>query len=60
MAAFFYRVAQADGTTREGRTEGEDVQSVRAQLEGQGLLVFRLQPAGSGGFTLGDVFSKAL
>ena len=31
----------------EGRAEGEDEQAVRAQLEGQGFLVFRLQRRGA-------------
>ncbi len=47
MPAFLYRVARADGTTVEGRIEGEDEQAARMQLEGQGLLVFSLQRHGA-------------
>src|SRR2546428_9377786 len=43
MPSYFYRVARADGTTIEGRAEGEDEQTVRAELEEQGLLVFHLR-----------------
>ena len=46
MSVFVYRAAQADGTTLEGRVEGENVQTVRQQLEGQGLYVFKVQPRG--------------
>lgn len=47
MPAFQYRVARADGTTREGWTEGPDEQAVRAQFEGQGYLVFHLRRRGA-------------
>ncbi len=47
MPAFLYRVARADGTTLEGLTEGDTEQAVRAQLEGQGFLVFQLRRSGS-------------
>lgn len=47
MPAFLYRVARADGTTLEGRVEGEDEQAVRAQLEGQGYLIFQLRRRGA-------------
>ena len=47
MPAFAYRVARSDGTTLEGRAEGDDEQAVRSQLEGQGLLVFRLRRLGA-------------
>src|SRR5256712_12090881 len=43
MPSYFYRVARADGTTIEGRAEGEDEQTVRTELEKQGLLVFHLR-----------------
>src|SRR5881397_4335671 len=43
MPSYLYRVARADGTTIEGRAEGEDEQAVRTQLEKQGLLVFHLR-----------------
>lgn len=46
MSQFLYKVARADGTTMEGRIEGDDERSVRARLEGQGFLVFRLQRRG--------------
>jgi type IV pilus assembly protein PilC len=47
MPAFAYRVARPDGTTLEGRAEGNDEQAVRSQLEGEGLLVFRLRRLGA-------------
>lgn len=47
MPSYQYRVARADGTTLEGRAEGEDERAVRAQLEGQGFLIFRLRRLGS-------------
>lgn len=47
MPAFAYRVARSDGTTLEGRAEGDDEQAVRSQLEGQGLLVFHLRRLGA-------------
>src|SRR5947199_9316190 len=47
MPAFLYRAARNDGTTREGQAEGEDEQAVRAELERQGFLVFRLRPLGA-------------
>ncbi len=43
MAVFAYRVARPDGSTIDGQVEGEEEQLVRARLEGQGLLVFKLQ-----------------
>ncbi len=43
MPVFRFRVAQANGTTQEGEVEGENEGMVRAELEGQGLLVFQLQ-----------------
>src|SRR3989442_11140039 len=43
MPSYLYRVARADGTTIEGRAEGEDEQTVRTELEKQGLLVFHLR-----------------
>ena len=55
MALFAYRVARADGSTLDGQTEGEEEHLVRAKLEGQGFLVFRLQRRGAAtaGFGLG-------
>jgi type IV pilus assembly protein PilC len=47
MPAYQYRVARTDGTTLVGLAEGADEQAVRAQLEGQGFLVFRLQRQGA-------------
>src|SRR5437879_13183756 len=47
MPAFLYRAARNDGTTLEGQAEGEDEQAVRAELERQGFLVFRLRPLGA-------------
>ncbi len=46
MPVFTYRVARADGTTLEGQIEGDNEPMARAQLEGQGLYVFRLRPKG--------------
>src|SRR5436309_15176495 len=43
MPSYLYRVARADGTTLEGRADGEDEQAVRTQLEKQGFLVFHLR-----------------
>ena len=48
MAVFAYRAARADGTTFEGHIEGEDEQLVRARLESDGLLVFRIVKRGAG------------
>lgn len=48
MAVFAYRAARADGTTFEGQIEGEDEQLVRAKLESDGLLVFRIARRGAG------------
>lgn len=57
MAVFAYRAARADGTTFDGQIEGEDEQLVRAKLESDGLLVFRLARRGTGlgvpGFSAG-------
>ncbi|MEO8340577.1 MAG: type II secretion system F family protein [Nitrospirota bacterium] len=43
MSIFAYRVARADGSTLDGQMEGEEERLVRAKLEGQGFLIFRLQ-----------------
>ena len=43
MPVFQYRVAHTNGATQEGTVEGESEGMVRAQLEGQGLLVFQLR-----------------
>lgn len=47
MAVFAYRVARPDGSTIDGQIEGEEEHLVRAKLEGQGLLIFRLQRRGA-------------
>lgn len=49
MAVFSYRVARPDGSTIDGQVEGEEEQLVRAKLEGEGFLVFRLQRRGAAG-----------
>jgi type IV pilus assembly protein PilC len=50
MAVFSYRVVRPDGSTLDGQIEGEEEPLVRAKLEGQGLLVFKLQKrSGAGG-----------
>ena len=46
MAVFAYRVARPDGSTLDGQVEGEDESLVRAKLESQGLLVFKLHRRG--------------
>lgn len=46
MAVYAYRVARPDGSTLEGQIEGEEEPSVRAKLEGQGFLIFKLQRRG--------------
>ena len=46
MATFAYRVARSDGSTFDGQIEGEEEQLVRAKLESQGLLVFKVQHRG--------------
>lgn len=48
MAVFMYRAARADGSTLDGHIEGEDEALVRAKLESQGLLVFKLHRRGAG------------
>ncbi|MEO5956028.1 MAG: type II secretion system F family protein [Nitrospiraceae bacterium] len=55
MPVFSYRVARPDGSTLDGQMEGEEEHLVRAKLEGQGLLVFRLQRRGAtiSGLSLG-------
>lgn len=47
MPVFSYRVARPDGSTLDGQMEGEEEHLVRAKLEGQGFLVFRLQRRGA-------------
>ncbi|HEU4683877.1 MAG TPA: type II secretion system F family protein [Nitrospira sp.] len=47
MTVFSYRVARADGSILDGQMEGEDEPFVRAKLEGQGFLVFKLQRRGA-------------
>jgi len=46
MALFTYRVARPDGSTINGQIEGEDESAIRAKLEGQGLLVFKVHRRG--------------
>jgi len=46
MPVFSYRVARPDGSTLDGQVEGEEEEFVRARLEGQGYLVFKLQRRG--------------
>jgi len=48
MAVFAYRVARPDGSTLDGQVEGEEESLVRAKLESQGLLVFKLHRRGMG------------
>ena len=48
MAVFAYRVARPDGSTLDGYLEGDDESLVRAKLESQGLLVFKLHRRGAG------------
>ncbi|MBH0180623.1 MAG: type II secretion system F family protein [Nitrospira sp.] len=48
MAVFTYRVARPDGSTINGQVEGDDESRVRAKLESQGLLVFKLHRRGMG------------
>ena len=48
MAVFTYRVARPDGSTVNGQVEGDDESRVRAKLESQGLLVFKLHRRGMG------------
>jgi len=46
MAVFAYRVARPDGSTLDGYVEGDNESLVRAKLESQGLLVFKLHRRG--------------
>jgi len=46
MPVFSYRVARPDGSTLDGQVEGQEEQLVRARLEEQGYLVFKLQRRG--------------
>ncbi|MBH0176552.1 MAG: type II secretion system F family protein [Nitrospira sp.] len=48
MAVFTYRVARPDGSTVNGQVEGDDESRVRAKLESQGFLVFKLHRRGMG------------
>ncbi|BFU93619.1 MAG: General secretion pathway protein F [Nitrospira sp.] len=54
MPVFSYRVARPDGSTLDGQVEGEEESLVRARLEGEGYLVFKLQRRGGaiGGSTM--------
>jgi type IV pilus assembly protein PilC len=47
MSLFSYRVARTDGSIIDGHIEAEDESFVRAKLEGQGFLVFKLERHGS-------------
>lgn len=47
MGTFAYRVARPDGSTLDGQIEGEEEQLVRAKLESQGFLVFKVQHRGA-------------
>lgn len=49
MAIFVYRVARPDGSVVNGQLEGTEEASVRARLESQGLLVFKLHQRGLAG-----------
>lgn len=53
MPQFSYRIARADGTILEDRTEADDEVTLREQLEGKGYLVFSIQKAS--GFTLPQI-----
>ena len=53
MPVFAYRVARSDGSTLDGKIEGEEEHLVRAKLEGQGFLIFRLQRQGGAPAGLG-------
>jgi type IV pilus assembly protein PilC len=46
MPRYSYRAARADGSTFDGHTEGDDEEGVRAKLEADGLLVFRISRGG--------------
>ncbi|MGQ0694046.1 MAG: type II secretion system F family protein [Nitrospiraceae bacterium] len=48
MAVFAYRVARPDGSTIDGHVEGEEESLVRAKLEAQGWLIFKLHRRGIG------------
>jgi type IV pilus assembly protein PilC len=61
MPQFAYRIARADGTILEDRTEADDEVTLRQQLEGKGYLVFSIQKAA--GFSLPQIqlnFKSAL
>ena len=47
MAVFAYKVARPDGSTFEGQIEGDEEPLVRAKLESQGYLIFKLQRRGA-------------
>ncbi|MDP1770554.1 MAG: type II secretion system F family protein, partial [Nitrospirota bacterium] len=53
MPVFAYRVARSDGSTLDGKIEGEEEHLVRAKVESQGLLIFRLQRQGAAPAGLG-------
>ena len=53
MPVFAYRVARSDGSTLDGKIEGEEEHLVRAKLESQGFLIFRLQRQGAAPAGLG-------
>lgn len=57
MAVFAYRVARPDGSTLDGYLEGDNESLVRAKLESQGLLVFKLHRRGMEAVKLGGSWS---
>ncbi len=57
MAVFAYRVARPDGSTSDGYLEGDNESLVRAKLESQGLLVFKLHRRGMDAVKVGGSWS---
>jgi len=53
MLEFQYKAARCDGTIVESRIVSDNESSVRAQLDGQGLLVLSLQSSKTGAVRLG-------
>lgn len=50
MAHYAYKVGRPDGRTHTGELEADNERAARAQLEGRGLLVFKLRQQGTQGF----------
>lgn len=50
MPHYAYRAARSDGSTFDGHIEADDEQFVRAKLEADGLLVFRISRRGGRSF----------